>query len=213
MGSDDFIPDLDWDGTGTTADDLKDSGGFVSKPGYYHVDLRERTLVQKENEPAHVKLMFVVEGGEHADQIGKQLSHRLYLQKWEYKLDEKGEVVKEKKHRTSDGGEYEAKVKTGRVLPLEPDDFATKGNIRFFVGLGLLSDEQAVGKKFKLPLSKLNPGLQCIVKAGKDGIEFNKTYTLDSPEVEGVPKNEEMANIWRAGVSGGGVSDELIGSL
>lgn len=211
--SDDFIPDLDWDGTATTSDDLKNYGGFVEKRGYYHLDLRERTLIQKDGEPAHVKLMFVVEAGEHADQVGKQVSHRLYRQKWEYELDPNGKPVEEEKE-TLKGKKYKAKKKTGRILPLEPDDFASKQAIKFFVGVGLLTEEQSVGKRFKLPFSQLNPGMQCIALVDAEGqISYNTVYTLDNPEVEAVPKNEELVTRWKAGIGAGGMNDDVISSL
>lgn len=216
--SDDLIPDFDWDGTGTTEDDLKDSGGFVSKRGYYHLDLRDVVLIRKVDEsgqptePAHVRTMWVAEAGEHQDQVGKQVSHRLYLQKWEYQTDEKGNPLKEEKTR-NDGSTYEAKVKTGRILKLEPSDFQTRGAIRFFIGLGLLSAD-VVGRNFKLPTSKLIPGLQCVAMVGNDGqIEFNKTYQLDSEDVANVPKNQELLTRWQAGTGSVGVNDDVINAI
>lgn len=209
---DGFIPDFGVDGTEIGEDDLQDKGGQVNKKGYYHLELTDRKLMQEEGKPNHVNCILKVLQGEHEDQIGKTVFHRVYLERYEYETDEKGNFIMEKAQR-SNGEEYEMKKKTGKILPLDPKGYQVKGNARFFIGIGLLKESECVGQKFSLPFSKFNPGIQFIAVVGKDGqIEFNKTFCMEDDEVANIPKDEQSLANWLSG-NAAGVDDSVIDSI
>jgi len=211
LGQDDYIPDFELDGSEVKESDLADRGAGVEIKGYYHLELIERSIIAEEGKVKHLNMRLQVLSGEHDTEFNKTVWHRMYLEKNEYETDDNGKVVEEEKTR-NDGTTYQQKKKTGKILPLVAGDKIIGGHGRFCIGLGLLTEAEVAGKKFKLPLSLINPGIQFIALVGANGeIEWNKTFTLDNEEMKDIPKDEAAMLVFKAGASG--VSQEAIDSI
>lgn len=183
---DDQIDDFEIDG-----DDLEESdfegGGFVSKPGFYHVICQDVTPKDEEGKLKRVTLKLQVLEGTEKSERHKTLYHDIYLETWKDK----------------DKGETEPLSKGSRAV-----------GTKFFIGFGLLSKDVAGSAKIKWPFGKMK-GAQAIVKVDeetytdKDGnkktnykIQFGNAYRLDDEEVKHVPRDKNTIDMAKSLASG-----------
>lgn len=139
--------DVEFDASGFAPEDLEQKGSAtVNKNGFYHTLIKGLNQEKQEGKIPAIRVDMEVLAGENEDQVGRTHYHRVNLAKWnENKTD---------------------------VVPLS--EGSTKNILRFFTNLGLISKEEAAGKKVRLPWERLDQ-FQLIVEIKNEPYKDEKT--------------------------------------
>ncbi len=193
--------DMDLDTSGFGPEDAKPStsGGACDKAGHYHVVCNGIKKEGGDNKTPCLRLDLQILAGEHDDQIGKMIFHRVYTAK----------------AKRSKEGQFEG---------LEP---LTEGGKRMLLrcaaGFGLISPEDVGSGSVRIPWSQIEMR-QAIVQVsaedrtdmktgqvtGKDfKISFGNIWPIGHEDVANVPTDAEaLAQLTGgAGVGGANVDD------
>ena len=177
-------------------EDSLHSGGGVDKEGYYHVECLDIGLTEGESDKLrNLKIDLVVLDGEHSEQSGRKIFHRLYLEGWENKSTrDKRELKKEEEKRI----------------------------LAFSFAFGLITADQLGQEKLKIPFHLIRMR-QAVVKVTKaDDYEVtdsmgskvkktggykiawsNEAWPVDHPRVADVPKDaNSLSEYGTSGLSG-----------
>lgn len=164
------------DTDGMSGEDLDGGGGICDKEGWYHVTVLNIDKNEDEGKLPHYFFGLQILAGDHEDQAGKMIYHRIFNKSW------------------IDSSDHDKGMK-------EPSEGSKKMKLRFAAGLGLISKEDIGKPNLRIPWSEAD-GVQAVCKVVKESrgddpnkfdfrIPYSEIYQVNDPKVENVPKDQE----------------------